>query len=100
MASDRSIDRICGKSLQALLPLWLESLERHGHLALDPEARERMLSIRSATIDQLLAPVRTSRPRMCWTRLKRARSEVSRRKPVCTFDGWSEVKEGMLCLFR
>ena len=27
-------DRFCGKRLQALLPLLLESLERHGHLAL------------------------------------------------------------------
>lgn len=35
-----------------------------------------------------------------WTRLKSARSEVQRRKPVCTFDGWSEVKEEMLCLLR
>jgi hypothetical protein len=47
-------DRLCGKRLQALLPLLLESLERHGHLALDPEVREKLLTISSATIDRLL----------------------------------------------
>jgi hypothetical protein len=32
-------DRLCGKRLQALLPLLLETLERHGHLVLDLEVR-------------------------------------------------------------
>ena len=32
-------DRLCGKRLQALLPLLLESLERHGQLVLDLEVR-------------------------------------------------------------
>ena len=55
-------NRLCGKRLQALLPLLLESLERHGHLALDPEVREKLLTISSATIDRLLAPVRKTSP--------------------------------------
>jgi len=92
----RSIIRLCGKRLQALLPLRLESLEHHGLQALDSEVKERTLSINCSTIDRMLASERSSRPRMCWTRLKRARNEVQRRKPVCTFDGCSEVKEGML----
>jgi len=29
-------DRICGKRLRALLPVLIESMERHGHLRLDP----------------------------------------------------------------
>jgi hypothetical protein len=49
----RSIVRLCGKRLQALLPLRLESLERHGHQALNPEVREKLLSISCSTIDQL-----------------------------------------------
>src|SRR6202051_1410957 len=28
-------DRICGKRLKALLPVLIESMERHGHLRLD-----------------------------------------------------------------
>ena len=30
-------DRICGKRLKAALPHLMESMERHGHLDLDPE---------------------------------------------------------------
>ena len=32
-------DRICGKRLKALLPVLIESMERHGHLRLDPVVR-------------------------------------------------------------
>lgn len=59
-------DRLCGKRLQALLPLLLESLEHHGHLALDPEVREKLLTFSSATIDRLLAPVRKTSPGNEW----------------------------------
>jgi hypothetical protein len=86
-------DRLCGKRLQALLPLLLESLERHGHLALDPEVREKLLTISSATFDRLLAPVRKMSPGNGWRRPPRARSAVQRRTPVRTFNGWGEVKE-------
>lgn len=34
-------DRICGKRLKALLPVLIESMERHGHLRLDPVVRKR-----------------------------------------------------------
>jgi hypothetical protein len=86
-------DRLCGKRLQALLPLLLESLERHGHLVLDPEVREKLLTISSATIDRLLATVRKTSPGNGWRRPPRARSAVQRRTPVRTFNGWGEVKE-------
>jgi hypothetical protein len=65
-------DRLCGKPLQALLPL-LETLERHGHLALDPVVREKLLRI-SATIDRLLAPVRKTSPGDGWRRPLRTSS--------------------------
>jgi hypothetical protein len=32
-------DRICGKRLKPLLPVLIESMERHGHLRLDPVVR-------------------------------------------------------------
>jgi hypothetical protein len=94
-------DRLCGKRLQALLPLLLESLERHGHLALDPEVREKLLTISSATIDRLLATVRKTSPGNGWRRPPRARSAVQRRTPVRTYglrptgvyNGWGEVNE-------
>jgi hypothetical protein len=55
-------DRLCDKRLQTLLPLLLESLGRHGHLALDLEVREKQFTISCATIDRLLAPVRKTGP--------------------------------------
>ena len=35
-------DRICGKRLKAALPHLVESMERHGHLDLDPRVRQRL----------------------------------------------------------
>ena len=35
-------DRICGKRLKAAMPRLVESMERPGNLALDPEVRERL----------------------------------------------------------
>ena len=53
-------DRICGKRLKAALPHLVESMERHGHLDLDPEVRERLLAASAATPDRLLKPVRAT----------------------------------------
>ena len=47
-------DRNCGKRLKAALPSMVESLERHGHLDLDPDVRERLFSASASTIDRLL----------------------------------------------
>ena len=43
-------DRVCGKRLRAALPHLVESMERHGHLDLDPEVRTRLLSASAATL--------------------------------------------------
>jgi hypothetical protein len=51
-------DRICGKRLKALLPVLIESMERHGHLSLNPVVRSSVLDVSAATIDRLLRPVR------------------------------------------
>ena len=50
-------DRICGKRLKAAMPHLVESMERHGHLALDPEVRDRLLAASAATLDRLLKPI-------------------------------------------
>ena len=52
-------DRICGKRLKAALPHLVESMERHGHLDLDPGVHQRLLAARPATLDRLLQPIRT-----------------------------------------
>ena len=50
-------DRICGKRLKAALPHLVDSMERHGHLALDPWVRKRLPGANAATFDHLLKPI-------------------------------------------
>ena len=69
-------DRICGKRLKAALPSMVESLERHGHLDLDPDVRERLFSASASTMDRLLRPVRERAGSR--RRLKRRRKMGSR----------------------
>ena len=49
-------DRICGKRLKAALPHLVESMERHGHLDLDPGVRQRLLSASAATLAGCSSP--------------------------------------------
>ena len=86
-------DRLCGKRLAALLPLLVESLEHHGHLSLEPAVREQVLTMSSATIDRLLAPIRKASGGNNWRRPPRAYSAVRRRVPVRTFRGWVDHHE-------
>jgi hypothetical protein len=86
-------DRLCGKRLQALLPLLVESLEIHGHLSLEPSVRESLLAMSSATIDRLLAPIRKASGGNGWRRPPRAYSAVRRRVPVRTFKGWEDHRD-------
>jgi len=86
-------DRICGKRLKALLPVLIESMERHGHLRLDPVVRSALLDISAATIDRLLRPVREASGR-----IRRRRwglgTAVTQCVPVRTFDDWGEPPPG------
>lgn len=80
-------DRICGKRLKAILPNLIAALERHGHLALDPLVRQRVLSVSPATIDRLLAPVRS--PSVGRAKRK-VRTKPSQQIPVRTFADWKD----------
>ncbi len=86
-------DRICGKRLKALLPILIESMERHGHLRLDPVVRSGLLDVSAATIDRLLRPVREASGR---TRRRRwgLGSAIRQSVPVRTFDDWGEPPPG------
>jgi hypothetical protein len=86
-------DRICGKRLKAILPTLIPTLERHGHLTLDPTVRQLLLAVSPATIDRLLAPIRGTAGR----RRKRKRvTESSRQIPIRTFADWNEPGPGFL----
>ena len=77
-------DRICGKRLKAALPHLVESMERHGHLALDPEVRERLLAASAATLDRLLKPIR---PIAGSRRKRRHMQSMGKRIPVRAYSG-------------
>ena len=52
----QAADRICSKRLQAALPYLVESMERHGHLDLDPGVRQRLLAASAATLTGCSSP--------------------------------------------
>lgn len=88
-------DRICGKRLKAVLPELIESMERHGHLALDEEVRRHVLCASAATIDRLLRPIRSQ----AGSRKKRQRSspkKSSQKINVRTFADWDDPEPGNL----
>jgi len=87
-------DRICGKRLKVLLPVLIESMERHGHLRLNPVVRSALLDISAATIDRLLRSVREAgggtRRRRRWG----VGSAIRQSVPVRTFNDWGEPPPG------
>ena len=53
-------DRICGKRLKVALPNLVDSMERRGHLGLDPAVRELLLVASAATLNRLRKPIRAT----------------------------------------
>ncbi len=86
-------DRICGKRLRAAMPLLVESMERHGHLDLDPEVKTRVRSASAATLDRLPKPVRAT---VVDRRKRRRRLSPGRNIPVRTFADWNRPPPGFL----
>ncbi len=54
IVSRKASDRICGKRLRPMVPLLVESMERHGHRQLAPKFRTWPLANSAATIDRAL----------------------------------------------
>ena len=86
-------DRICGKRLKAVLPTLLESMELHGHLQPTPTVRKLLLSASAATIDRLLASIRSqARSR----RKRRSKKKASKAVAIRTFADWNDPVPGFL----
>jgi hypothetical protein len=84
-------DRICGKRLKEVLPQFVQAMEQHGYLHLDPGVRERLLSASAATLDRLLSPIRQTAK----GRKKRPQQNQSRRQvQVRTFADWHDPAPG------
>lgn len=87
-------DRICGKRLKALLPMLIDAMKRHGHLRLDENVQELLLSMSAATIDRRLQQVRGQAFKA--RRKKRALNRVRKLVAVKTFADWGEVRPGFM----
>ena len=86
-------DRICGKRLKAILPGLVSAMERHGHLALDPDVRQLLLAASPATIYRWLAPILGTAGHR---RKRKPTTKSSREIPVRTFADWNEPAPGFL----
>ena len=75
------------------MPHLVESMERHGHLDLDPEVKTRVRSASAATLDRLPKPVRAT---VVDRRKRRRRLSPGRNIPVRTFDDWNRPPPGFL----
>lgn len=88
-------DRICGKRLKPLIPVLITAMERHGHLALDPLVKARLLQISAATIDRSLSDARAQ---IDGKRRRRTGvgAAIRRSIPVRTFADWRDPPPGFL----
>lgn len=86
-------DRVCGKRLKPLVPVLIDAMQRHGHLDLDPEVRNRLLQASAATIDRILAPARAHAD---GHRRRRpgVGAAIRRSVPVRTFVDWCDPPPG------
>lgn len=86
---------ICGKRLVAVLPQYVEALERHGELALDDETRGLLLQMSAATADRLLAPARAATKPHGLTSTKPG-TLLKAAIPVRTFAEWDDAQPGFM----
>ena len=90
---------ICTKRLVPFLPELVESLERHGHLALDEDVRVQLLRMSASTADRILAPLRRANQvrgkstTKAAARTRRTISASSSRRTVPSCAGWSATTD-------
>ena len=86
-------NKICSKRLVPFLPVLITALEKHGHLILTTNVRNKLLSISTATVDRLLKPIRLDQKKK-GTRTTRGASLLKKKIKVRTFSDCSEVVPG------
>jgi hypothetical protein len=85
-------NQICSKRLIPFLPELITALERHGHLRLTEDVKERVLSVSSATFDRLLRKERLTFSRSLST--TKSGTLLKNQIKVRTFADWDEQKPG------
>jgi hypothetical protein len=88
-----SLNGPAGKRLAPFMADAVEALERHGELAIDEQARAKLLRMSSATIDRALAPER-ARLRIKGRQGTKPGSILKRQIPIRTFAEWDEARPG------
>jgi hypothetical protein len=87
-------DQLCSDRLHAFLPIWLEVLEAHGELVLDPTTKALLLSMSRATIDRKLCPVRRQLKQQGLS-TTRSGTWLKNQIPVRTFAQWDDLRPGV-----
>lgn len=87
-------DRICGKRLKAVMPVFIEAMERNGHLDLDEEVKRLLLQMSASTIDRMLRQIREQAKGK--RRKRNAPKKASKQIPVRTFSDWDDPVPGEL----
>jgi hypothetical protein len=85
-------DRICGKRLNNIIPTLLDAMERHGHLNLDAEVRQRLLAMSAATMDRLLKTSRAGGKQ--GRRTAGINTPLRKSIAVRTFGDWNDPPPG------
>jgi hypothetical protein len=86
---------IAAKRLVPCLKEFVEALERHGELRLDPETRALLLSMSISTADRLLRPHRRG-PRGRGLATTKPGSLLKESIPVRTFADWDDARPGFV----
>jgi hypothetical protein len=88
----RAANEICTKRLIPFLPVFVQSLERSGHISISANARSLLLSLSAATADRLLKAERKNQSR--GRSMTRPGSLLKKQIPIRTFSEWNDVAPG------
>lgn len=87
-------NQICSKRLVPFLPDLVEAMERHGHLSLPADVRERLLGISRSSVDRLLK-IERGRTGLA-SNTTRPGNLLKHQIQVRTFADWNDVVPGFL----
>lgn len=85
-------NQICSKRLKPFLPEFVATLERFGHLKLEPIVRQKLLSLSPATMDRLLKPERSKHGRGIST--TKPSNLLKQRIKIRTYAEWDDADPG------
>jgi hypothetical protein len=84
-------NRICSKRLKPFLPIFIESLEKHGHLFLTEKTKDQLSHISTGTIDLLL---KDERVKLKGKSTTRSGSMLKKQIKIRTFSDWDDIIPG------